>query len=107
MCCVESRGEFIGERLVVDKAVGAGRADRLLVEVHGILVAAFYSCDFRTYQRRAIFEILWAILRPYFELPMVSRQSLEMLLPLVGGRGIPRCRVGKSTIEAKFCRFEL
>ena len=47
------------------------------------------------------------MLRPYFELPVVSCQSLEMLLFLVGKCGIPGCRVGKRTIEAKLCRFEL
>ena len=37
------------------------------------------SCDLRTDKSRAVFKILRAMLRPYFELPLVSRQSLEML----------------------------
>ena len=33
---VEPRGQFIGERLVVDEAVVAGRADSLLVQALGV-----------------------------------------------------------------------
>ena len=106
-CRVEARGEFVGERLIVDKAVCVCRADGLFVKVLGVGCAAFYACDLRAHQRRAVFEILRAILCPYFELPMVSRQSLEVLLPLVGRCGIPGCRVGKCAIKAKLCRFEL
>jgi hypothetical protein len=42
---VEARGQFVGERLVVNKCVSAGRADRLLVEVHGVERAAFEAGD--------------------------------------------------------------
>ena len=105
-CRVEARREFVGERLIVDKAVCVRRADGLFVEVHGIEVAAFDACDLRTHQCRAIFEILRAILRPYFELSVVSGQSLEMLLSLVGRCGIAGRRVGKSAIEVKLRRFE-
>ena len=34
--CVEAGSEFIGERFIVNKAVGAGRADGLFVEALGI-----------------------------------------------------------------------
>ena len=34
--CVEAGSQFIGERLIVNKAVGAGRADGLFVEALGI-----------------------------------------------------------------------
>src|SRR3984893_5585932 len=44
---VEARSQFIGERLIVNKAVGACRADGLFVEVHGIERAAFDPGDFR------------------------------------------------------------
>src|SRR4051812_4229853 len=104
---VKAGRNFVGDALNVYEAILSCRADRLLVEAHGVQVAALYSCNLRTCQCRAIFEILRTILRPYFELLVVSRQSLEMLLSLVGRCGVPGCRVGKSAIEAKHRRFEL
>ena len=65
---VEARGELVGERLVVDKAVCAGRADGLFVEALGIELAAFDPGDLRADQRGAVLEILRAILRPDLEL---------------------------------------
>ena len=96
---VEARGQFVGERLVVDKAVCAGRADGLFVEPLGVELAAFDACDLRADQRGAVLEILRAVLRPDLELPVVGGQSLEMLLPLVGGCGIAGCRAGQRAIE--------
>ena len=78
-CRVEARSEFVGERLIMDKAVRVRRADGLLVKTLGIELAALNACDLGAYQRGAVFEILRAILRPYFELSVVSGQSLEML----------------------------
>src|SRR5262245_8896578 len=104
---VEARGEVIGKRLIVDKAVCLCREDRLFVKMLSVDCAAFYSCDFRAHQCGPVFEVLWAILRPYFELPLVSCQSLEMPLSLVGSCGVPGCRMGKRTVEVKLCRFEL
>ena len=63
-CRVEARSEFVGERLIMDKAVCVRRADRLLVEALGIKLAAFDACDLGAHQRGAVFEILRAILRP-------------------------------------------
>ena len=105
--CVEARSELIGKRLVVDKVVCVRRPNPLLVEAHGIEVAAFYSCDFRAHQRRTVFEILRTILGPDFELPVVSGQSVEMLLPLLRRCRIPGCSMRKRAIEVKLCRFEL
>ena len=68
----------------MDKTVGAGRADGLFVEALGIELAALKACDLGAYQCGAVFEILRAILRPYFELSVMDGQSLEMLLSLVG-----------------------
>ncbi len=90
----------------MDKAVCARGADGLLVQAHGIEVAAFYSRDLRADERGTVFKILRAILRPDLELSMVSGQRLEMLLSLVGSCGVPGCRVGKRAIEVKLCRFE-
>src|ERR1700730_3875569 len=47
---VKARGQFVSERLVVDKAVGAGRADGLFVEAHRLDIAAVDAGDFRSHQ---------------------------------------------------------
>ena len=64
------------------------------------------ACYLRAYQRDAVFEILRAILRPYFELSMMGGQSLEVLPSLVGYRGIAARRMGKRTIEVILRRFK-
>ena len=79
---VEARGELVGERLVVDEAVGVGRADGLFVKMLGVELAAFDPRDLRADQRGAVLEVLRAILRPDLELSVVGGQSLEMLLAL-------------------------
>ncbi len=63
-CRIEARGEFVGERFVVDEAVCLRRANGLFVQTLGVELAAFDACDLCTYQRRAGLEILGAILRP-------------------------------------------
>src|SRR5262249_25485366 len=86
---VEARGKLMGDRLIVDKAVCARRADGLLVEPLGVELAAFDARDLRADECGSVFEILGAVLRPYFELPVVSPQGFEMPLPLVGSCGVP------------------
>src|SRR5580704_12182600 len=104
-CRVEARGDLIGDRLIVNKAVFVCRVYGSFVKILGVEFAAFYASDLCTHQRGAVFKILRAILRPYFELPVVNCQSLEMLLFLIGGCGIPGCRGGKRTIEVKLCQL--
>src|SRR5712692_7940378 len=104
-CCVEAPGDLAGERLIMNKAVCVRRADRLFVQTLGIELTAFEACDLGAHQCGTGLEILRAILRPYFELSMVSGQSPEMLLSLVVRCRIPGCGVGKRTIEVKLCRF--
>src|SRR5712671_5778574 len=104
---IESGSEFIGERLIVDKAVGAGRADGPFVEVHRLNVAAVDARNLGVDQRGSGFEILRAILRPYFELPLVGGQRLDMLPAPVGGRGIAGRRLAKRTIEVVLRRFKM
>ncbi len=79
---VESPGQFIGDRHILDKAVCLGRADGLLVKVFGIKYAAFDASDLCADQGGAVCEILRAIHRPDLELPVVSGQRIQMLLPL-------------------------
>src|ERR1700757_4287475 len=96
---VKSRGQFVGERLIVGKAVSMGRADGLFVEALGIEFATFDPGDLGADQRGAIFKILRAIFCPYFQLSVVRGQSLEMLLPLVGRWGVPACGAGQRAIK--------
>src|SRR5262245_28714189 len=105
-CPVKPRGDFTGERLIVDKSVSVGGTDGLFIKVLSVEQAALYSCDLSRYQCSTVFEILLTVLCPYFELSMMSGESLEMLLPLVGRCGIPGCRVGEGTVEVILCRFE-
>src|SRR5882724_3300012 len=60
-CRVEAGGEFVGESLVVHKAVSPCRANRLFVQVHGIERATFDPRDFRPDQCGAVLEILRAV----------------------------------------------
>src|SRR5262249_20585391 len=69
---VEARGEFVGERLVVDKAVGAGGTDGLFVEAHRVEHTAFNPGDLRADQRGAVLEILGTMLCPDLEPPVMS-----------------------------------
>ena len=86
---VKARGDLIGERLIMDKAVRAGRTDRLFVQALCIQLSAFDARNLRPHQRGAVFEILRAMFRPYLELFVVNSESIEMLPALVGGCGIP------------------
>src|ERR1700726_5134377 len=104
-CRVEAGSEFIGERLIVKKAVRAGRADGLFVEALGIEFPAFDPRYLGADQRGAVFEIVRAIRRPDFELSVMGSQSCDVLLALVGRGGVADCREGKRTVEGIFRRF--
>src|SRR6516162_10196859 len=94
---VKARGKLVGERLIVDKAIRMCRVDRLLVKKLRIELAAFDAGNLGARQGRSVFEIVRAILRPYFELSVVSRQGREMLLALDGRSGIAARGVGERT----------
>ena len=72
----------------------------------GIKYAAFDTCDLCADKRGAVFESLRAIPSPDLELPVVSGQSLQMLLPLVGRRGVADGRLGKCSVEVRLRRFQ-
>src|ERR1700736_937031 len=76
---VEAGSEFIGERLILNKTAGAGRADGLFVEAHRVNVAAVDASNLGADQRGAVLEIVRAIRRPEFKLSVVRDQSLDML----------------------------
>ena len=103
---VEARGQFVGERLVVNKAVGAGRADGLFVEALGIELAAFEARDLGADQGGTVFEILWAIRRPELEFPVEGGQCVDMLPP-IGRRRVAGGGVGQRAVELIFGLFEV
>src|SRR5882757_3131999 len=96
---VEARSKFVGERLVLDEAIDAGRTDALLIESHSIDVTAFQARDLGSNQRGAVFEVLRALLGPDLELPVMGGQLREMRFPLVGG--VANCGMRQSAVEAK------
>src|SRR5580704_6417155 len=104
---VKIRREFVGYALIVDKTVRARRSDGLFVEVFGCERPAFNARDLCMDQRGTVFEICRAMLGPYFELPGVSCQGIEMALFFVGGCTIPVCGVSEGGIEAEIGRFQL
>ena len=104
---VEARGQFVGKRLVVDKAIGAGRADGLFVQVHGITLAAVEAGHLRPEQCTSVLEVFWAMLRPHPEQPIVCSQRFDVLLPFAGGGKVEQCCMGKPGIKMIFSRFEL
>src|SRR5262249_33877431 len=69
---VEAGGELIGQRLIVNKAAGASRADGLLVEPLGIEYPAFNPRHLRAHEGESILEVVRAVLRPYSKLSPVS-----------------------------------
>src|SRR5712671_3595440 len=104
---VEAGSEFIGERLIVNKAVGAGRADGLFEEAHRVNIAAVDASYLGADQRGAVLEIVRAIFGPEPELPVVGGRCAEMLLPLVGRRGVAGCGVGQRAVKHIFGPFEV
>src|SRR5215470_158848 len=103
-CRIEACRDLPSDRLIVDESIRVRRADGLFIKAFGVDHAAFNPGNLGANECCPVFEILRAMLRPDLELSVVSGQNLEMLLSLVGRCGIPVCRVGKRTIEAKLCR---
>jgi hypothetical protein len=103
---VETRGEFVRECFILDKTVYVRRPDSLFVEILCIERATFDPCYFSPDQCGAVFKILRTVLRPYLELPVVGRESLEMLFFLLSIRRTPAGCARKRTIEMIFRRFK-
>src|SRR5262245_4948839 len=104
---VEARGELVGDRLVVDKAVGPRGTDSPFVQAHRVNVAALDSRDLRTDQRDPVLKVLRAMLRPDPQLTVVGGQGLPMLLPLAPGNGVARRGASQRPVEVELCRLEL
>jgi len=78
----------------MNKAVGAGRADSIFVKAHRVTIVALDASNFSADKRRAVLEIVRAIVCPSLELFVMRRKSFHVLLPLSGWRGIARGRSG-------------
>src|SRR6266853_1363973 len=78
---VEARRKLVGERLVVNEAVRASRADGLFVEPLGVELAAFEARNLGGDERCAVCEVRRAQLGPLLELVMVSGQGRFVLDP--------------------------
>src|SRR3979409_480054 len=99
---IEAGSEFIGERLVVNKAVGAGRTDGLFVEALGIELLAFDPRDLGADQRGAVLEIVRAIRRPDLELLVMRSDSVQVLLPPAGRNRIAAGGSRQRVVEVIF-----
>ena len=71
-CRIESCGNLVGDRLIVDEPVCVSGTDCLLVKAHCIEVATLDARYLRSHECDAVFEILRAVLRPNFELVVVG-----------------------------------
>src|SRR5271166_760168 len=83
---VEAPDHFVAERLVVDQAVVAGRADGLLVETLGLELPPVKAGDLRADQRGAAHKVFRAVFGPLLELAVVGGHALLVL----GALGIRR-----------------
>src|SRR6202007_2487807 len=77
---IEAGSELVGERLVVNKAVGAGRTDGLFVEAHRVDVSSLEAPDLGADERSTVLEIVRAIRCPELELFVMGSGSLQVLL---------------------------
>jgi hypothetical protein len=91
----------------VNKAVGAGRTDCLLVEAHRFNIAALQAGNLGPNQGGAVFEIVRAMLRPDLDLFVMRREIVHELPPLAGSCGIARGGSGQRTVKVIFRCFEM
>src|SRR6266540_1376493 len=104
--CVEAGRQFVRDRLVVDEAVCASRADGLLVELLGIERAALDARDLGPDERGAVLEVRRAVLGPFLQLAMVSCQSVLVLSTIRGGCRIAERSPRQRGVELVVCQLE-
>src|SRR6266404_232226 len=75
---IKAAGQFVGQCLMVDKAVGAGGADGSLVKVHRLERSPLGARNLRADQRRTILEVFRAVRSPGPELSIVRCERLSM-----------------------------
>src|SRR6516225_4592827 len=88
---VKPSRQLVGERLVVDKAVCACRADGLLIQLLGIEHAAFDTGNLSADQRRTIRKVLRTMGRKVPKLSFVPSKHFSMLSVRVGAHGLAAC----------------
>src|SRR5262245_20128889 len=84
---VEASRKLVGDRLVVDKAVGTRGRDGALVEVHGIERPSFDTGNLSADQRSTVLEVLRAVRRPALKLSLVTLKRLPVLVVRIGTEG--------------------
>src|SRR6202140_1013211 len=104
---VEARSKFVGERLIVNKAVCASRADGLFVEALGVQFALFQTREFGANQCRPICERCRTIVCPDRYLLEMRCQCFHMSGPLLGRRHIATGRSRKRRVKMILSELEL
>src|SRR5262245_20818668 len=99
---VEAGSQLVGERLIVDEAVGARRSDGALVQVHGLERASLDTGNLRADQRCTIREVLRAIGRPGPKVLLVRAKCLLMFGVRVGSHRLASCGAAQASIEMAF-----
>src|SRR5207247_3712593 len=103
---IKAAGQFVGQCLMVDKAVGAGGLDGPFIEAHGIERAALDARDLGADERSAVLEVRGAALVAFLQLAMVSCQSVLVLSTIRGGCRIAERSPGQRGVELVFCQLE-
>src|SRR5262245_23452046 len=75
---VEARRELMGERLVVNEAVGTRRRNGALVQIHGIQRASLDPGNLGADQGSAILEVVGTVRRPRPKLLFMLAQGFSM-----------------------------
>src|SRR6516164_11318091 len=88
---VKARGQLVGERLVVDKAVCACRHDRALVQVHAVERASLDTGNLGPYQHCAVLKVLRTVRCKVPKLSFVPSKRFSMLSVRVGAHGLAAC----------------
>ena len=94
----EARGRLMGQALVLDETMVAGRSNSLLVQTHCIGVSPFEACDFGRHQGVFVAERRWIVVGPLPQLLAVLRQEVAPSALLAGARALIERRHGKRSI---------
>src|SRR5580693_358533 len=104
---VKPRSHLMGDRFVLDEAVLTCRLNGLLIQVHGVEIAALEASDLGGDQCRAVSEILGAILGQYNDLLVVGDKCLAITNPLLGRCSVVLCCPCERVIEMVFGRLKM
>src|SRR5580692_12830420 len=88
---IESRGDLIGQRLILDEAILTRQGDCLLIETHCVGVPPFEAADLSRHQRVLVGERRWIDFGPCAQLFNMRRQLVVPGLLLIGGYAPVAC----------------